>query len=310
MPYRIINVFLFFALSVGAFAAMTYESSEESPGTPAIAVCDGDVYIAWARRDLTLKFGLFELKESAELWLDEAESLSDRTANAIDLSVADGKLLLAWADTDGNVDFAFYKVKSKGEFKFVDRKSVGKKSIGGASVALDGDKGYIGFVDGKDNRVNIAVYNLKKSRPKRESIIELTECETNLPCSIAVSDEALVVAWVDSRGKVALTVYEIKESSKGTKLTYVKGYPTEDRLSGHPAITADGGEVLVGYVDRDDLYIHMRYYAVGSDMSLSEGTELRVSERPSTSISLAVDEYEKIYIGYKDEDSEIALHKR
>jgi hypothetical protein len=310
MLRRVLKTFLLFTLPVVAFAAMTYESSEESPGTPAVAVYDGNVYIAWARRDLTLKFGLFELKGSGELWLEEAESLSDRTGNALGLSVTDGKLLLAWADADGSVNFAFYQMKSERDFKFVDKKGVGKKSTGGASVAVSGDNGYIGFVDGKDNKVNVAVYNLRKSRPKRESIIELTECETNSPCSIAVVDDALIVAWVDSRGKVTLTIYEIKESSKGIKLTYVKEYPTEDRLNGHPAIAADAGEILVAYVDRDDLYVHMRYYTVESDLSLSEGTELRVSERPSTSISLAVDKDETIYVGYIDEDSEIALHKR
>ncbi|UCE26326.1 MAG: hypothetical protein JSW52_08170 [Candidatus Coatesbacteria bacterium] len=293
-----------------AFAAMTYESNEESPGTPAVAVCDGDVYIAWARPDLTLKFGLFELKGSGDLWLDESESLSDRTANALGLSISDDKLLMAWADSDGDVDLVYYKIKSAGDFKFVDKKGVGKKSSGGASVAIGGTRGYIGYVDQKDSRVTVAVYDLGKSRPKRKNIIELPECETNYPCSIGVVDNVLVVAWVNEKGKLSLTTYEIKGSVKDTKLTYVKEYPTEDRLAAQPALAVIGDEVLAAYVDRDDQYIHMRYYTVESDMSLSEGTELRISERPSTSVALALDAKESIYAVYIDEDGEIALHKR
>lgn len=301
---------VFTALTGTAYAGMTYESNEESPGTPAVAVYDGDVYIAWARRDLTLKFGLFELKGSGDLRLEESESLSDRTANALGLSISDDKLLMAWADADGNVDLAYYKLKSAGDFKFVDKKGIGKKSSGGASVAIAGNRGYIGYVDSNDARVTVAVYDLGKSRPKRKNIIELPECETNYPCSIGVVDDVLVVAWVNEKGKLSLTTYEIKGSTKDTKLTYVKEYPTEDRLAAQPALAAVGSEVLVAYVDRDDLYIHMRYFSVESDMSLSEGTELRVSERPSTSVALALDENENIYAVYIDEDGEIALHKR
>ncbi len=301
---------VFTALAGTVYAAMTYESNEESPGTPAVAVYDGDVYIAWARRDLTLKFGLFELKGSGDLWLDESESLSDRTANALGLSISDDKLLMAWGDADGNVDLAYYKLKSAGDFKFVDKKGIGKKSSGGASVAIAGNRGYIGYVDSKDARVTVAVYDLGKKKAKRKNIIELPECETNYPCSIGVVNDVLVVAWVNKKAKLSLTTYEIKGSTKDTKLTYVKEYPTEDRLAAQPALAVAGGEVLVAYVDRDDLYIHMRYFSVESDMSLSEGTELRVSERPSTSVALALDENENIYAVYIDEDGEIALHKR
>jgi hypothetical protein len=310
MTRRIVIVVFLAAFATGAFASMTYTSTEMSPGTPAVAVYDGDVYIAWARRDLTLKFGLFELKESGELWLEESESLSDRTANALGLSVSDDRLLLAWADADGKVDLAYYELKSAGEFEFVDKTGTGKKSSGGASVAMGDDRGYIGFVNQKNNRVTVAVYDLSKSRPKRKNIIELPECETSRPCSISVVDDVLVVAWVNSKGKLSLTTYEIKGSSRETKLSYVKEHPTEERLSAQPALVAGEGEVLVAFVDQDDLYIHMRYFAVGHDMSLSEGTELRVSERPETSVALAVDGKDKIYAVYIDEDGDIALHKR
>ncbi len=310
MIRQVLTLVVFCAVAGEAFAGVTYGSSLESPGTPAVTVYDGDVYIAWARLDYTLKFGRFELKAGDKLSLGEAESLSDRTGNALGLSVADENLLLAWADSDGNVRLAYYKLTSKGKFKFVDRKGVGERSSAGVSVAVVGDRGYIGFVGKKKNRVKVAVYDLGKSRPKRKNVIELTDCETNWPCSIAIVDDTLVVAWLNDKNKLVLTTYEIKESSKGTKFSYVKEHPTEERLSAQPALAAGVGEVLAGYVDRDDRYIHMRYYAVESDMSLKAGTKIRVSEKPETSIALAVDENDKIYVGFIDDDNEIALHKR
>ena len=45
MRYISFCLIVFTALAGTAYAAMTYESNEESPGTPAVAVYLGEVYI-------------------------------------------------------------------------------------------------------------------------------------------------------------------------------------------------------------------------------------------------------------------------
>ncbi len=311
------RLFLLTLLSITLFVspvlAVNYGSYLETPGSPAICVSDGDIFIAWARPDYSLKMGYFTLKTSGgkQIVEEEVESLSDRTDSPFAI-VSDGKkLALVWSDAQNDeIYLAYYKLKQGNKFEYVDTKKTGEKCIGGLSAYLYGDDLVIGFTDEKDETAKIITYSLAKKRPKRGIQRKLSECPTTVRSAIAIAQDILLVEWEDEDGDMHLTTYTISDSSKGLSIEYLKDYPLNIATNEFVSVTGKGNEFFVGYVDRNDKYMHVKSYTIEPDNTLTSGSSVRISEKPASSFSLAVDDKGDIYTVYKDKDGGINLYKK
>ncbi|MCP4229729.1 MAG: hypothetical protein GY771_06235 [bacterium] len=297
-----------------AFGA-NYGSYMETPGSPAICFADGDLFMGWARPDYSLKMGYFTLKKTGdnEIIQEETESLSDRT-NAPFSIVSDGKkLALVWSDAEKtDIYLAYYKLKKGNKFEYIDTKKTGEKCASGVSACLYGDDLVIGYTDGKLNAVNIITYSLDKKKPKRGIQRKLSECETSRRSVIAIAQDILMVEWETDDGVKNLTTYSVSESSKGLTFEYLKEYPLTIKTSVNVTLTGKDNEFFVGYVDRNDKYMHVKSYNIETDNTLKAGSSTKIPEKPSefSSFSVAVDDEGKIYAGYKDRDNEINLYQK
>lgn len=298
--------------SIPAFA-VNYGSYLETPGSPAICIADGDLFIAWARLDHSLKMGYFTLKTSGgkEIVQEEVESLSDRTDSPLAV-VSDGKkLALVWSDAQKDeIYLAYYKLKKGNKFEYVDMKKTGEKSVDGVSAYLYGDDLVIGFTDSKDDATKIITYSLAKKRPKRGIQRKLTECPTTSRSAMTIAQDIMMVEWEDEDNDMHLTTYTITDSSKGLAFEYLKDYPLNVNTNEFVSVTGKDNEFFVGYVDSNDKYMHVKSYNIEADKTLTSGSSIRITEKPASSFSLAVDDNGNIYTAYRDRDNEININKK
>lgn len=313
MRYALVITIVASALA-GFAQGVVYDTHEKTALSPAVAVEDGDVYLAWARLDPMMKFARFELSagRGGEAYAQASQALTSRTNAPFAMLVGDGGIFLAFVDyRTAKVQLLRYEAKGKTKFKRSDTRSTQIKPKGGVSLAFDEGRLFLGYTDADDEFVRIVSYKVSRSgKLSRENERKLTECETVLGSSIALDNDQLLVAWIDSNKKYMLTTYAVDKSSKGPSYRHLKNTRTEIRVNtdpmDKPGLTAAGGEAYLAYVDRSDKTAHVKFYTLEADGSLRSVGETRVNERPAYPVSVAASA-EKIYVALVDANKDLMI---
>ncbi len=298
----------------GVVQSAIYETHEKTASSPAIAVEDGDVYLAWARLDPMIKFSRFELSASrgGEAYAQASQALTSRTNDPFAMVIGDGGIFLGFVDyRTKKVQLLRYEARGKTKFKRSDTRSTQIKTKGGVSLAFDDGRLFLGYTDADDELVRVVSYKVSRGgKISRENERKLTECETVEGSSIALQDGRLLVAWIDSDDKFMLTTYAVDKSSKGPSYRHLKNTRTEIRVNtdpmDKPALAAEGSEVYLAYVDRNDKTAHVRFYTLDADGSLRSGGSTRVNERPAQPVTVAAWEG-KVYVALADANKDLMI---
>lgn len=312
---RYVAVVIGAAVTVVASAgAAVYNSNQPISLSPAIAAAEGDVFVAWARLERMLKLGQFTLSpvHGGEAHLETSLALTSRTDNPFAMVWGDGALFLGWIDyRTGKAELARFKIKS-GDFVRGETRTTNVRARGGVSLAYDDGRVYVGYTDSEEDLVKVASYKVSsKGKLSRENERKLAECETAVGSAITVAGGTLAVAWIDSDKKFMLSTYEIEKSSKGPSFRHLKNTRTEIRvrtepLLDKPALAAEGEEVYLGYVDRNDKTAHVKFYQLDAGGALLSRGETRVNERPAEAIAVAASGG-KVYVALGDENKDLLI---
>ncbi|MGD8717249.1 MAG: hypothetical protein PVH29_00375 [Candidatus Zixiibacteriota bacterium] len=299
--------------AVAAFAAV-YDANQKVALTPVIAVRGDDIYVAWARLGRMLKFGRFTLSpvHGGEAHLQTSVPMTSRTNEPFALAMDDDSIFLSWVDYgSGKAELAHYKIKGKEKIDRVDTRNTSIRTRGGVSLAYGDGRLFVGYTDEKEDLIRIATYNVSsKGKLSRENERKLTECETVVGSSIALSGDTMVVAWMNSEKKFMLTTYAVEKSSKGPTYRHLKETRTEIRARtdpmDKPAVAVLGDEIYLGYVDRNDKTARVKFYQLNADGSTKSAGETRVNERPGQPITVAASA-DKVYVALMDNDNRLLI---
>ncbi|MEE9457816.1 MAG: hypothetical protein V3W11_11795 [bacterium] len=298
----------------GVVQGVVYDTHEKTALSPAIAVEDGDVYLAWARLDPMMKFARFELSTSrgGEAYAQASQALTSRTNDPFAMVVGDGAIFLGFVDyRTAKVQLLRYAPKGKTKFKRSYTRSTQIKPKGGVSLAFDDGRLFLGYTDADDEFVRIVSYKVSRSgKISRENERKLAECETVVGSSIALHDGHLLVAWINSDEKYMLTTYAVDKSSKGPSYRHLKNTRTEIRVNTNPmdkpGLAAAGDEVYLAYVDRNDKTAHVKFYTLEADGLLRSAGETRVNERPAQPVCIAAST-DKVYVALTDANKDLMI---
>jgi hypothetical protein len=300
--------------AVAAFATV-YDANQKVSLTPVIAVRGDDIFVAWARLERMLKFGRFTLSpvHGGEAHLQASVPMTSRTNETFAMAMDEDKsTFLAWVDYgSGKVELAHYKIKGKEDFVRSDSRNTSIRTRGGVSLAYADDRLFVGYTDDEKDQVRVASYKVSsKGKLTRENERNLTECETVVGSSIALSGDTLVVAWMNSEKKFMLTTYAVEKSSKGPTFRHLKDTRTEIRARtdpmDKPGLAALGDEIYLGYVDRNDKTARVKFYQLNDNGSTKSAGETRVNERPAESITVAASA-DKVYVALVDDKNRLLI---